>query len=191
MKNKNFSAMDMQKKDMVAMLNKMAAYHLYSNHGVASGNAEHYEGLKGGPQQMAMDDDARARWQQGLAENVNCLIYLVHKCLEEITSLEETVSNLRNDVTKEQKMAKQLKKRLKKARNDIADLSSAASKQDRRVKKLATDVEDTQAVTSYMGFLAGICIPNTPVARLRKMLERKHQVSFNKGNFDFFGREGK
>lgn len=191
MKKKRNHIMGMQKKDIDAMLNKMAACHLYSNHGVASGNTERYQELKGGPQQMAMDDDARARWQQGLAENVNCLIYLVHKCLEEITSLEETVSNLRNDVAKEKKMAKQLKKRLKKARNDIADLSSAASKQDRRVKKLATDVEDTQAVTSYMGFLADVCFPNTPVARLRKMLEKKHQVSFSKGNFDFLGREGK
>ena len=127
---------------------------------------------------MAMDDDARVRWQQGLTEDMKYLILLIRQCLEENASLRESVSGLGDGVAKEQKKTKRLKKELK--RNDIANLLAIVSDQGKCIKKLKKDFKDVQAVVSYMGCIAGICIPNASSKNLRRAYENKFQLSFSK-----------
>lgn len=169
-----------QKKDIDAQLYKMVMRFQRSDQSVESGKAERYEELSAAARQVAMDDDARVRWQQGLTEDMKYLILLIEQCLEENASFRELVSGLRNDAAKEHKKTKRLKKELKRNKNAIANLLAIVSDQGKRIKKLKRDFEDMQAVISYMGYLANISIPNTSIKKLRKAYENKFQLSFSK-----------
>ena len=83
-----------KEKDIDARLYEMAMRFQRSNQSMDGGKAEHHEGLSTAALQMAMDDDARVRWQQGLTEDMKYLILLIRQCLEENASLRESVSGL-------------------------------------------------------------------------------------------------
>ena len=168
-----------KEKDIDARLYEMAMRFQRSNQSMDGGKAEHHEGLSTAALQMAMDDDARVRWQQGLTEDMKYLILLIRQCLEENASLRESVSGLGDGVAKEQKKTKRLKKELKRNRNDIANLLAIVSDQGKCIKKLKKDFKDVQAVVSYMGCIAGICIPNASSKNLRRAYENKFQLSFS------------
>jgi len=108
-----------KEKDIDARLYEMAMRFQRSNQSVEGGKAERHEGLSAAAIQIAMDDDARVRWQQGLTEDMKYLILLIRQCLEENASLRESVSCLGDNVAKEHKKTKRLKKEMKRNRNDI------------------------------------------------------------------------
>lgn len=179
-KKKKDSARGIRRKDIDAQLYEMAMRYQRSNQSVESGKADRYEELSAAARQMVMDDGERARWQQGLTEDMKYLIVLIEQCLEENASLRESVSGLRDDAAKEQEKAKRLKKELKRNGNDIANLSATVSDQGKCIKKLKGNFKDIQAVISYIGCLADIGIPVASVKKLRKAFENKFQLSFSK-----------
>lgn len=179
-KKKKDSERDIRRKDIDAQLYEMAMRYQRSNQSVEIGKADRYEELSAAARQMVMDDGERARWQQGLTEDMKYLILLIRQCLEENVSLRESVSGLRDDAAKEQKKAKRLKKELKRNKDDIANLSATVSDQGKCIRKLEGNFKDIQAVISYIGYLAGICIPDASSKKLRKAFENKFQLSFSK-----------